>query len=98
MSDLQNRLKDALDECAQLRKELRMKEKREESQAAKASAQTRSGGNAFIPADEGAIGENINCPSYAPYSPAVPSPGTPLLVTCLLGVSVFSALLHCISW
>ena len=49
-----------------------------------------------IPADEGATGDNINCPSDAPYSPAVPSPGTPL-VTCLLGVSVSPALLHCIS-
>ena len=51
-----------------------------------------------IPADEGAINDNINGPSDAPYSPAVPSPGTPLFVTCWLGVSVFSALLHCISW
>ena len=39
--------------------------------------------------DEGLVGEIINCPSDAPCSPAVPSPGTPLLVTYLLGVCLF---------
>lgn len=71
MSDLQARLKDALDACAQLRKQLGMKglgktagEEREEGQAAKASAQTGTGGNATAathPEQQGnAAGSNMH--------------------------------------